>query len=50
MSVEQYLEEHHNIHVSHAMTPEESQAWVDESEAWLRESKKAERIEETAAA
>jgi hypothetical protein len=37
MSVEQYLAEHHNIVVSHGMTPEESNAWIRESEKWLRE-------------
>jgi hypothetical protein len=36
MTVEQYLAEHHNIVVSHALTPEESEDWVRESEEWIR--------------
>jgi hypothetical protein len=36
MPVEQYLDEHHNVVVSHALTPEESEAWVRESEAYVR--------------
>ncbi len=36
MTVEQYLAEFHNIHVSHGMTPEESQAWVADAEDYLR--------------
>ncbi len=38
MTVEQYLAEHHNVHVSHAMTPEESQAWMADAEDYLREN------------
>jgi hypothetical protein len=38
MSVEQYLSEHHNVVVSHGMTPEESEAWLRESEEYLRET------------
>jgi len=41
MSFEQYLSEHHNITVSHGMTPEEATAWMQESEDWLREEIKA---------
>ncbi len=37
MTVEQYLAEHHNIQVSHGMTPEESQAWVADAESYLRQ-------------
>jgi len=36
ISVEQYLAVHHNVVVSHGMTPEESTAWLTESEAYLR--------------
>jgi hypothetical protein len=36
MTVEQYLAEHHNVHVSHGMTPEETQAWVEDAEDYLR--------------
>ena len=36
MTVEQYLAEHHNIIVSHGLTPEESDDWVRESEEWIR--------------
>ena len=39
MTVEQYLAEHHNIHVSHGMTPEESQAWVADAEKYIREER-----------
>jgi hypothetical protein len=38
MSVEQYLADHHNVVVSHSMTPEESEAWLRESEEYLREA------------
>ena len=38
MTVERYLAEHHNIVVvSHAMTPEESQAWLADAEEYLRQ-------------
>lgn len=36
MTVERYLAEHHNITVSHGMTPEESTDWLRESEEWMR--------------
>ncbi len=36
MAVEEYLAEHHNIQVSHGMTPEESKAWVSDAEEYLR--------------
>lgn len=36
MTVEKYLADHHNIVVSHGMTPEESQDWLRDSEKWLR--------------
>jgi len=42
MTVEKYLADHHNIVVSHGMTPEESEAWLRDSEEWLREAKEAE--------
>ena len=37
MTVEKYLAEHHNIVVSHGMTPEETQEWVADAEQYLRE-------------
>ena len=43
MSFEKYLADHHNIVVSHGMTPEESEAWVRDSEEWLREVKDVEQ-------
>jgi len=43
MTVEQYLAEYHNILVSHGMTPEESEAWVNESQQWLRKEKEQEQ-------
>jgi hypothetical protein len=36
VSFEQYLSDHHNVVVSHGMTPEEAKNWVQESEAYLR--------------
>ena len=42
MTVEKYLADHHNIVVSHGMTPEETEAWVRDSEEWLREAREAE--------
>jgi hypothetical protein len=41
MSVEQYLADHHNIVVSHGMTPEEARVWMRESEDWLERETKA---------
>ena len=41
MTVESYLAEHHNIQVSHAMTPEESQAWLAEAQDYIREQSAA---------
>ncbi len=42
MSVEQYLADHHNVVVSHGMTPEEATDWMRESEAFLeREANEA---------
>jgi len=35
MTVEQYLAENHNVHVSHGMTPEEMKAWVADAEDYL---------------
>ncbi len=35
MSVEKYLAEHHNIVVSHGMTPEESDEWLRDARAWV---------------
>jgi hypothetical protein len=43
MTVEKYLADHHNIVVSHGMTPEESEAWLRDSEEWLREMKDVEQ-------
>jgi hypothetical protein len=37
MTVESYLAEQHGIEVSHAMTPEESQAWLADAEEYLRQ-------------
>lgn len=46
MSFEQYLSEHHNIVVSHGMTPEEATVWMRESEEWIeQESKSYEKTE-----
>ncbi len=40
ISVEQYLADHHNVVVSHGMTPEEATDWMRESEEFLeREAK-----------
>jgi hypothetical protein len=49
MSVEQYLSEHHNVVVSHGMTPEEATSWMRESEEWLRSEKEAPIYEKTGA-
>ena len=35
MTVEQYLAQHHNVVVSHGLTPEEWEDWVRESEEYL---------------
>jgi len=45
MSVEKYLADHHNIVVSHGMTPEEAGDWMRESEEWLRAEKESEAYE-----
>ena len=46
MSVEQYLAEHHNVVVSHGMTPEEATVWMRESQEWLeKETQALPRIE-----
>jgi hypothetical protein len=45
ITVEQYLSEHHNVVVSHGMTPEESRAWIDEAEAYLRRERRLELAE-----
>jgi hypothetical protein len=45
ITVEQYLAEHHNVVVSHGMTPEESKAWIDESEEYLRKERQLELAE-----
>ena len=46
MSVEQYLADHHNIVVSHGLTPEEAGVWMRESEEWIeRETKAFEKSE-----
>jgi hypothetical protein len=47
MTVEKYLSDHHNIVVSHGMTPEESQAWLQDSERWLRDEANAVAAERT---
>jgi hypothetical protein len=49
MTVEQYLAEHHNIQVSHGMTPEESQAWIADAEAYLKREELELAFESTAA-
>jgi len=40
MSVEQYLADHHNIVVSHGLTPEEANVWMRESEEWIERGTK----------
>ena len=47
ISVEQYLADFHNVVVSHSLTPDEADLWVQESEDWLREEKEIEAYEET---
>jgi hypothetical protein len=37
ISFEKYLCEHHNIVVSHGMTPEEANLWMRESEEWIEQ-------------
>jgi len=37
MTVESYLAEQHGIEVSHAMTPEESKAWLADADQYLRQ-------------
>lgn len=49
MTVEQYLAEHHNVHVSHGMTPEESQAWIADAEDYLRREQFGTEIDPTCA-
>jgi hypothetical protein len=41
MSVEQYLADHHNVVVSHGMTPEEATDWMRESQEFLEREAKA---------
>lgn len=45
MTVEQYLAEHHNIVVSHGMTPEESREWVADAEEYLRRGQEAQELQ-----
>ena len=40
MTVEQYLADHHNIHVSHSLTPEEANDWMRESTEWIEHEAK----------
>jgi len=49
MSVEQYLADHHNIVVSHGMTPEESREWLEDAQAYLRREQRQQELEKTAA-
>ena len=49
MTVEAYLAEHHNVVVSHGLTPEESQAWLQDAEEYLRREQLAMELDETAA-
>ncbi|HEX4141504.1 MAG TPA: hypothetical protein VHY09_14240 [Candidatus Methylacidiphilales bacterium] len=49
MTVESYLAEQHNIEVSHAMTPEESQAWLADAEDYLRQEIPAPEADQTCA-
>ena len=49
MTVEQYLAEHHNVFVSHGMTPEESQEWLSDAEDYLRREQLEEVLEEEVA-
>jgi hypothetical protein len=44
MSVEQYLAEHHNVVVSHGMTPEEANVWMREAEEYIEQEIKATEI------
>jgi hypothetical protein len=46
MSVEQYLADHHNVVVSHGMTPEEANNWMRESEEYLAKEKQGFRKRE----
>jgi hypothetical protein len=41
VSVEQYLADHHNVTVSHGLTPEEAKDWVRESEEYLEKETRA---------
>ena len=36
MTVERYLADRHNIVVSHGMTPEESNEWLEDAREWVR--------------
>ena len=45
MTVEQYLAENHNVHVSHGLTPDEMQAWVADAEDYLRRENHGEEDE-----
>ncbi len=49
ISVEQYLADHHNIVVSHGITPEEAKAWVSQSQEWLHGGKEVEMFDEMGA-
>ena len=49
MSVESYLAENHNIQVSHAMTPEESRAWLADADDYLRQEIPSIDADQTAA-
>jgi len=49
MTVEQYLAEHHDVVVSHGMTPEELQDWLSDAEEYLRREQCAQELEEKVA-
>jgi hypothetical protein len=49
MTVESYLAEQHGIEVSHAMTPEESQAWLADADEYLRQELPPLHADETGA-
>jgi hypothetical protein len=44
ISVEQYLAEHHNVVVSHGMTPEEANVWMREAEEYIEQEIKATEV------
>ncbi len=46
ITVEQYLAEHHNVVVSHGMTPEELKEWVSDAEEYVRREQGTPELEE----